>query len=80
MAQGDVNTKALHVLVAIHHNKDLMDVLFILEHAAVHCNTSTLIDLRQVCLCMKQKTDIIIGISSHSSIGDELMTSIHDYE
>ena len=55
-----------------------MDVLFILEDAAVHCNTSTLMVLRQVCLWLKQKTGIIIGISSHSSIGDELMTSIHD--
>ena len=37
----------------------------ILEHAAVVCDTSTLLVLRQVCLNLKQKADLFIGISSH---------------
>ena len=57
-----------------------MDTRFILEHAAVNCNTSTLMVLRQLCPYLKHKTDLIICISCHSSIRDELSISRHAYE
>ena len=48
----------------------------ILEHAAVACDTSTLLVLRQVCLNLKQKADLFIGNSSHLPMPEETYEKI----